>query len=496
MKFRHVSLIFVALAGCQLGGSAPAERSSEEGPPRAVTLSPNMWAFTPYGKVERPASEGPASVYNAGRAQVHQNCGANDQVCRRQWVSVSPGADQFTVKAAPPLIQDWKSRWGSVLAFYKGLNADVQGFVKASEAMNGATNTLMNTHRSEIGRISRGVEDVPQKVRAKILALAEPIKGQEMGSLASTRQTIMDLQAANAVYQKAVEAHLPAFNALVERFATYRAGEAAAMGTLTSVAQAASSADINAAAMLGQQLSTVSRAESDAAGEIIVAARRMEKLFLLVQQEHDRRTAPFAALSKDKGLPILDLTSKPSKVLGEMAGYAQGRDQRLSDGVARIAAGLHTRVEALIVRAKDLATRETVKQAAQLTASGAYLNEINRRIEGLGRVAPRSNRLRLSFLAQQYADNLAFLDLENVCKTPSSWMADGCGIAQPSLATARTFLSDKLPSILRLQTTLLQRDGVSPVLVADAAAQLAAGNLRGAVDAHDAALLASEGGTP
>ena len=495
MKIRYLVLVLVAVAAC---GAAEKERPSEGGhEPQPVTLSPNLTALTKFSdQVHRPASEGPASVYNAARRLVESKCAAGDHLCRRSWIRLFAGADDYDPRASQATLNEWKSRWSSITNFYKQLNSDVEGFHLAARAMNTVSSAALTKQTMEIDRLGRAVGDAPGNVRRKILEKAEPIKGQQMTALAATRQLLIDLKTANDAYQKAVEPHLATFSGHVEAFARYRGGEAAAMATLTSLANAASSADLDRIATLIEQVRAVSRTENDAAGEIIVAARRLEKLLELAHRDYARVTDRFAAAMKSAGLRPLDLSSKPIKVLLDMVGYAEAREKHLGEGVARLTDGLRTRREALIARAKDAATRETLRQASHLAASGAFLNDINDQIAVLGRVPPRGTRLGLSFLTQQHRDHMQFLELEKVCQTPSGWMADGCGIAQPSLAVARTFLGQKLPSVLRLQIAFLKRGGAPSALVAEAETQLAQGNLRGAVQSHDAALTAAEGGAP
>lgn len=495
MRSHHIIILLVSIAACGTGEQEVPPEGGDE--PQRVTLSPNLTALTKFGdQVHRPASEGPTSVYNAARRLVENRCAPGDHLCRRSWIRLFAGADEYDPRASQATLNEWRSRWSSITTFYKQLNSDVEGFHLAARAMNTVSSAALSKQTMEIDRLGRAVGDAPGNVRRKILEKAEPIKGQQMTALAATRQLLIDLKTANDAYQKAVEPHLATFDGQVEAFARYRAGEAAAMATLTSLAQAASSADLDRIATLIEQLRAVSRAENDAAGETIVAARRVEKLLELAHQDYARVIDRFVAAMKSAGLRPLDLTSKPTKILLDMIGYAEAREKHLGDGVTRLMDGIRTRREALIARAKDAATRETLRQASHLAASSAFLNDINDRITVLGRVPPRGTRLGLSLLTQQHRDHVQFLELEKVCQTASSWMADGCGIAQPSLAVARTFLGQKLPSVLRLQIAFLKRGGAPPGLVAEAETQLAQGNLRGAVESHDAALTAAEAGAP
>ncbi|MFP2907334.1 hypothetical protein ACLESD_20265 [Pyxidicoccus sp. 3LFB2] len=335
--------------------------------------------------------------------------------------------------------------------------------------------------------LDTGLSDI-LKVKA-----AEENRGAEAAA-ADSREMLAKVQQTLDAHKARVDALQPAYAALVQQFAAYRTNEPVTLAQLQGLVQRASTATLVTLGDVQLELVQLSRAESAAPQQMRLDAIRMSRQLAYEDSVLEEELRPYVAFMQANTIERPQLVAASVRVLESVVSYADSRYQRVSDIVQKTLTGMTRRREALVAQAADNATRQTMTDAATLDASQKFLAEMNARVTQVGKLPPRSTKLRLYYMAGKLLEHEGILQLQPVCAriTSTPWMGTGCNALTLQYSKSRTYVTSTIPNTLRLNVSTMRNAGVNGAMLTEVEQHLAANNLRAAAAAHDVAVRASE----
>jgi hypothetical protein len=286
------------------------------------------------------------------------------------------------------------------------------------------------------------------KVPDRVAALGSAVVGAEKADLAATRPVIERARVVLDTYQSAVETQRRAFEALVADYRSYHGAEQQRIDSLESVVERSASADLAAMPGLLQEVVAVLRAESGVPSDLRARAEGIDGALASHQRAFDAAAEEFRELFSRKAIPIPDQTREVRDALARMTEYLDERQRRLGGAAAQVMEGLVTRKDALILAARDQATRQTIDDASRARAAAEFLGEATRRVDQVWRAQPVVAGVEL--LGARYQEVLALLQTEALCNVAEAppWQSSGCGTYQRNRSRATAYLRT-LPRVLR-----------------------------------------------
>jgi hypothetical protein len=342
---------------------------------------------------------------------------------------------------------------------------------------------------------------VDAAVKGLVTAVTNSVTAEKkplIEEMARTRLVMAELQPILARAQRDMQAVEPAYTATVTRFQTLKQSEAGVATSLTTLATSAGTADLQGIAAAKQTLASLEHDEVARCNSFQLETVRVRAQVSAIQESFERQLSPYADFLRQKGLRPEVLVDTAARSLGSMVAYCDERRSRFLEATARLREQLRLRTDGLVIQRADQATRDTIAQAALLQSSTTFLEEANGRIEELWRVPAKSTRLKLPYLLDQYDAFASFLQLEPACVSQgaSGWMQAGCIALTRNFQRARTYSTTTMPMTMRFNVPALRRGGADTRLIQALEGALAAGDVRAACVAHDAAVRATEGGSP
>ncbi|WP_338863074.1 hypothetical protein [Myxococcus stipitatus] len=403
----------------------------------------------------------------------------------------------FVPKGSSTAPGDWVAGVNELQHYFRtSVNASTAIYERSLEKLDDIGEEMVGPSQSELDRRRKSVTNSRAHLGDALKARADADRGVAVAELGTQRETLEAYRATFNAYQSAVQALEPQVTALFNSFVTYRDGEAAVFAQLQDIAQRASTSTLAQVAPLQMELVALSRAESQAPQQLWLDARRMVHTLSQLHVEHSRKMDPYAPFLAQHNIPRVNLTERSGAILNSVTSYTDARYARVADAVKKLLASLSERQGALVTSQANASTRQTLANAAMLTASETFLANANTRTTALWQMPPKSTKLKLFFLAGKHVDFESILQLEPLClhvsPTSTAWMETGCIALRRQFTSARNYVNTTLPNMVRLNVTQMRRAGVSETLLADVETHLANSNLRQAVLSHDAALRASD----
>ncbi|HVK69129.1 MAG TPA: hypothetical protein VM694_31945 [Polyangium sp.] len=188
------------------------------------------------------------------------------------------------------------------------------------------------------------------------------------------------------------------------------------------------------------------------------------------------------------------MTSGAQRSIHAMLGYVDRRIARSDRAAMALLFGLTMRRQALELLGESQAVREQVAEAKTAKAEATFFESAEAHVLAFEQAAPEGVKLSLPYLAKQYDEVTAFLQMRPLCELPSStWREAGCAAMRPHFKAAATYRVTTLPGLVQTGLSTMKAQGVDGALIEAAAAKLAAGDVKGAAVLHDAALRGAEG---
>ncbi|SEU37837.1 hypothetical protein SAMN05443572_112255 [Myxococcus fulvus] len=414
---------------------------------------------------------------------------------RQQCLNKSPYV--FVPKGNPAAPLQWISDVESVQSYFRlSMGASMTIYEESLSKMADLASEMTGPSEEELKRRRTRITERRGQLGEKLKARAAAEQGTAKADLAEQRELLSAYEATFNAYQSAVQALAPAITDVYEDFVTYRGTEAAVFAQLEDIAQRASTSTIAQMGPLQLELVTLARTESQRPQALWMESRRLGNALSQLQTLHQARLAHYADFTTRHAIPQVNLTERSGVILNNIAGYSDARYARVAEVVKKLLQGLTQRQTALVAAQADLATRQTMANAATLKASQEFLASANARTTALWQLPPRSQTLNLFFLATKHVDFESILQLEPLClhvgPNATGWMESGCIALRRQFTSARNYLNTTLPNMVRLNVTQMRRAGVNEALLVDVETHLNNGNLRQAVLSHDVALRASD----
>ena len=401
-----------------------------------------------------------------------------------------PSADAMAED--PKALEEWLALNNKAIAYVRDVQKNAESY---HATLGGPALALLKDVQTRQQQLIREREETAKNVGAKFEdALGRqvgPMTTEQVEDQAMLREIESDLERVNAV---AVEFQ-SMFDRIASEFRQYRETESAVAVRWSDIANAASEADLKALAPLLVQAHDVSLAEGRYPNNIVLEATR---LIAMLRQAADHRTLPFnekryREFIAKKGIKEPDFLSKPVRSLEKMIAYCERRRDANHEISRKIFDGIDARSQALVALQADAQTRETIARAKTARASAEFLDNVSERITKVGQSSEVSRKLKLPFLRPLYEQADDFVSFAPICAFPTEgWRQAGCLSFNRHFAGAQSKRDVIVPAILKAGLARLEADGADPRILADARKRLAAGDIFGAVNAHDEALRASD----
>jgi len=338
------------------------------------------------------------------------------------------------------------------------------------------------------------LEEFERSLRAKASAETDPL----VMKLASDKQTFASIQKVVASVQPQLVAQQKAYTEIVKRFRAYKALEGAHVATLTEFSSRASQAALLDLPTVQMDVLKYVRASAETPNQLSLDAHRLrasmaqlESLFLL-------RLEPYRSFIEANLGEMPALTPIAQWSLISIVVYCRELRSQSDTQIASLFQGISARARGLIAAAADEKTRGTLRQAAHLKASAAFLDEATARDKETSKLPPKTAKYGFYLWAEKYDQYLAVLELEPLCgEGPNaplpSWRDTGCVSFARIFGRAHTYTEKTIPQAIRLALSQLRAKGVAESLLSEIDAQLKAGSIRQAALSYDAAARLTEG---
>ncbi|AGC42380.1 hypothetical protein MYSTI_01031 [Myxococcus stipitatus DSM 14675] len=508
------ALLLAAGCGQQTSTDSPPTTAKESGATATVTQAsstPDICAYRPdYNAIPTTCSSTrePADLYQGVLNLIRANCitlaenpgNPTEAEKKRAWEACMKYPPVLWVKAAtsPDQFDAWNAQVERVAVFYRTSNApDVTAtsFEQSLRKIREVANEMVNSYHAPIRQVensNRRILDstLPELLKAKAEAEGKPVQAE----LAHQRETMSEIRSVFDRHQAKLQTYQPAYAALVAQFETYRTNEPILLDRLQVLVQQASTATLATLPNVQLELVQLSRAESIAPQTLQLEAFRLSRQLSRVHDEYEEELEPHFDFIRTHNVARPKLADEPMQVLANIQAYADSRYVRTTDIVTKTLDGIRRRQTALMTLQADQATRQTIVQNTNLAASTQFLAETTARVTEVGKLPPRSTKLRLYFLAGKLQEHESILQLESVCAKAAAtpWMGTGCNTLALQFSKSRNYVNLTLPGTMRLNIASMRTAGVNATLLQEIEQHLAAGRVRAAAISHDVALRSSE----
>ncbi|WP_342378803.1 hypothetical protein NVS55_05315 [Myxococcus stipitatus] len=491
--------------------SPPTSANKEPGPTATVTRAastPAICAYRPDYKViptTCSSTREPADLYQGVLDVIRSNCivlapNPTEAETKRAWEACMKYPPVLWVEAAtsPDQFDAWNAQVERIAVFYRTSNAEnvtATSFEQSLRKIREIAEEMVNNYHAPI----RQVVDSNRRILDSALPELLKVKAAEEGKtaqadLAHQRETVLEIQSLLDRHQESLQTHQAAYAALVAQFETYRTNEPILLARLNTLVQQASTATLATLPNVQLELVQLSRAEGIAPQQLQLEAFRLSRQLSRVHDELEAELEPHLDFMRAHNFARPKLADEPMEVLANIQAYADSRYVRTGDIVTKTLDGIRRRQTALMTLQADQATRQTIVQNTNLAASTQFLAETTARVTEVGKLPPRSTKLRLYFLAGKLQEHESILQLESVCAKAAAtpWMGTGCNTLALQFSKSRNYVNTTLPGTMRLNIASMRTAGVNATLLQEIEQHLAAGRVRAAAIAHDVALRSSE----
>jgi hypothetical protein len=489
-KYTYLPAAFaVALGASALGCAAPAS-------------GPRLEAE----RVGVASSADTAGTICAAAPKGGDKCGADTQDMNTVWnQAVAAGGQPVAMWAKWPdgvtldqLVSDpnkmkaWLADVDKVIGFVRDTKKSAESY-KAT--MAGQLGTLLKQAKDEQAKLlAQPTVDPIGKFKKALNDKANAEKGPIQATLASDKQSIVQVQ---AIFDQANSDIAPirsAYSAITDRFKAYRATETTEAGRFTTVAQQASNATLATLPDAETAILAAARDASSAPNDLVLDVMRLEAQTQQFELQYRAALAPLNDFIASHGTSVPDMTSGALHSLAGMEVYVAQRSARNDATANSLLDGAEVRRQALITLATSEATRATLAQTRLLAASTTFNDDSTARIAALWKSPPTSTKLKLPYLADRYDQFTTFLQVEPLCDASSSaWRETGCIALRRNFNTARTYQQKTIPMLITMGVSTMRSKGVDPTLLNAVQAKLTAGDVKAAAVAYDTAVHSSEG---
>ncbi|NMO20262.1 hypothetical protein HPC49_22685 [Pyxidicoccus fallax] len=496
---RHRKGLGAALAllvtGCGQSSAPPPEAPPVQSQEQRAAYTPQFCAFIPNILECAPASQGPQAAYERIANRLANTCGS-DLTCLYQVIKLWATPPQDGAPAHE--LQAWQDAQQQATDFLKNTNKSAEALLESLRAHSNENKSYIRDQERAIAaatdRVNTIVRNAETVVKQKASEYSEPV----VLEAADVKAGMTRLEDVVASARAGLEALGPEVVALADRFRTYKGTESATTAELHALATQGSAANLQGLVTVQLDAVALAQQESGEASELVLEAMRLRTRLALLQEEYLEQLEPLQEFIAQRGLHMGDLVRGELQMLGGIEGYCDSRRRKVLSAVDRLLEGMKQRRDALIGLEANEATRQALADAAFLTASQRFLDDVTARSTQLWQVAPKSTRLKLSFLSAKYDQMESYLQFEPACAPPQdgarSWREAGCVAMRRDFSRVRTWMTSTLPGTLRLNVSMMRSaGGVPAALLTDVEAKLAAGQLKAAAVAHDAALNVSDG---
>ncbi|RKH36532.1 hypothetical protein D7Y13_00265 [Corallococcus praedator] len=491
------ALAALLATGCgQPPPSPPAQAPLATQRQHNSTYVPMFCAYSPGALAEcAPSPASPQVVYDRVANRLANTCGS-DLACRYQVIklwSVGPGEDSSAGD-----LTAWMDSQQQVTNFLKNNNKSADALLESLKIHAGESRNYVKDQGRILAAVTERVKTMlgaaEAKVKQEASAYGDPVVLEE----ADVKAGMEHLEETVARARATLDTLAPQVVTLANRFSAYKATEAATTAKLHALASQGSAADLQGLVTVQLDAVDLAHQESAESSAIAMEAVRLRVLLAELQEDYVEQLAPHKDFIARRGLRMGDLVDGELEMLGGIEGYAGSRLRKVLTGVDTLLEGMKQRRDALIGLEANAATRQALADAAFLTASQRFLDDVTSRSTKLWQVAPRSTVLKLSLLAEKFDQMDAYLQFEPACAPPQagqrSWREAGCVAMRRDFSRVRSWMTSTLPGTLRINVAMMRQAGTVPAaLLTDVEAKLATGQLKTAAMVHDAALRVSDG---
>lgn len=409
----------------------------------------------------------------------------------QMWANWPSGISLGELVSDPSRMSAWLADVNKVLDFVRN-NKSAESYkatmaghlaVKLKQVKDEQARLLSQPELDPIGQFKKALIE-------KANAENAPIQAQ----IADDKQSIARV---NEVFHRTKSALAPtkhAYASIMNRFKAYREGEEAEAANFASLAQQASNTTLATLPGIEAAILAAARAASTAPNDLLLDVMRLSAELQQIELQYRAGLAPLANFIASHGTSIPDMTGGAIRSLAAMEVYIQRRSARNDATANSLLDGVEVRRQALIALAASEEARATLAQTRLLAASTTFNDDATARIAELWRTPPMNTTLNLPYLSERYDRFTTFLQLEPLCNTDTAaWRETGCIALRRHFNTARTYLTNTIPMLVRMGVATMRTKGVDPTLLDGIQAKLTSGDVRATVAAYDGALRASEG---
>ena len=431
-----------------------------------------------------PVSDGPAGAWENAK-------GAGNEPIK-MWAEWPDNLELRELVANPNLLQVWLDDARTALDYVRITQGNAESY-RAS--LDGKQQDLFIQASVVLSDFMREKSTDPKEVLERALVdkgatELDPLKTK----IAADKQTMGEIQ--TLVEQSRIDGapFAVSFATLVDDFVAYRATEADETDLYTKWSHEASGSDIDTLDDVENKIVEVAHDASAEPNELLMAGMQLSAEIFQFENNSRNALGPHADFMTAHGASMPDLSSGALRSIHAMLGYTQQRVSR-SDATAKsLLLGVNMRRQALHVLANAPSPlRTTIANGLLAKASTSFATSAQARVEALA-TTTMSTTLGLPYLAQRYDEFAAVLQMAPLCNaTTSSWRESGCFALRPKIKDATKYLKVTLPAEISQGLTVMQNQGVDPVLINKVQDKLKAGDIKGAALAHDALLHGTEG---
>ncbi|AGC42663.1 hypothetical protein MYSTI_01315 [Myxococcus stipitatus DSM 14675] len=440
-------------------------------------------------------NQSPQVPYDAVFNRMGNICGT-DMTCRFQPIQMLVPDPEWNATHAE--LTTWLDSQQNVIAFLKNSNKSAETLKATLTGMRDSTRGLVRSQDRELAavsnRIKTMIDSAESTVKAKAREYGDPVVVEE----AEVKAGMVRVEATVSRARADLDVLVPEVVALANRFAAFKATEPATTASLRTLATQGSAANLQGLVTVQLDAVALAHQESGAASVLAMDAVRLRMQLGRIQEDYVTSLLRDKEFIAQRGLVMGDLVDGELEMLGGIEGYCDSRRRKVLTAVDRLLEGMKQRRDALIGLEADAATRQAMADAAFLTASQRFLDDVTARSTQLWKVAPKSTVLKLSFLSEKFDQMESYLQFEPACAPPAagqrSWRETGCVAMRRDFSRVRTWMTSTLPGTLRLNVAMMRNAGTVPAaMLLEVEAKLAAGQLKDAATVHDAALRKSDG---
>ncbi|WP_170229206.1 hypothetical protein [Polyangium fumosum] len=430
------------------------------------------------------SGEGPAGAWSRAAAR-----GA---LPIQMWAERPEGMTLDALVTSPGDMERWLGDIDRALGYVRGEQRSAESY-KAS--MEGRLRSLLGSARiRQKELLEQEPIDAVGGFEAALVAKANREKDPLVAEITAEKLSMGAVQGVLDQVTLDVGPLSAAYADLAADFAAYRKTES---GELSTYAKLAAKASMAAVTELDAIEASVLQAAHDASAAPQEMALRAVKLSAEVTQfevASQETLAPHADFMTTHGAANPDLASGAQRSIHAMLGYVDRRIARSDRAARALLFGISMRRQALVLLDESQAVREQVAEAKIAKAEATFRESAEAQVLAFEKAAPEGVKLSLPYLAKQYDEVTAFLQMRPLCELPSSsWREAGCAAMRPHFKAAATYRATTLPGLVQTGLSTMKAQGVGGALLDAAAAKFAAGDVKGAAVLHDAALRGAEG---